>query len=62
MPDETISFKFVNKICGTLKFLYGKNKFLAPELFFFSSLLTIVPSLVLISYQNIILPKYKKRK
>ena len=53
MPDETISFKFVSKICGTLKLLYEKNKFLTPELCFFSYLLTIVPSLVPISYQNI---------
>ena len=53
MPDETISFKFANKICGTLKFFYGKNIFLAPQLCFFSYLLTIVPSLVLISCQNI---------
>lgn len=57
MSGEPMAFKFIKKISETLKFRYGKNKFVTPEICFLSHLLTMSTKL-----GTQVLPKNLKRK
>ena len=63
MSGEPMAFMFIKKISETLKFRYGKNKLVTPEICFLSHLLTMRTKLGTKSYQKIKkeIPNYEKK-
>ena len=57
MSGKPMAFMFIKNISETLKFRYGKNKLVTPEICFLSHLLTMPTKL-----GTQILPKNQKRK